>query len=232
MSLPQLLQRADIWRGGEVSAVSAVASGFEELDTLLPGGGLPLGALTELLIPRAGIGELSLVLRAAAPLTRNRWLAFIAPPYVPYAPALARAGIDLSHVLVIRARNNNDTLWAMEQTLRAGTCGAVFAWPTHADFKWLRRLQLAAETSGALSVLFMPSRHVAMNSPAAVRLALEPVVNTNSSTGRQAPGLAVRVVKRRGSWPAAPVRLKVSGISYALAMSRPSLPVARSLHAR
>ncbi len=222
MNLSQVMQRADVWKGGwrgEAPAIATVSSGFPVLDEKLPGGGFPLGALTELLVPRHGIGELSLVLRAAAKLTRDRWLTFIAPPYVPYAPALAGAGIDLSRVLVVHARDYNDTLWSVEQALRAGTCGAVLAWPSQADFKWLRRLQLAAEPSGALSVLFMPARYENTASPAALRLALD----------ASPTGLGVRVIKSRGGWPAAPVRLEVH---RALAMSRSSVPVARGLHAR
>lgn len=220
MSLSEIMQRADIRRGGEASAaVSAVASGFSDLDRKLPGGGLPLGALTEVLTPRAGIGELSLVLRAAAQLTRERWLALIAPPHVPYAPALARAKINLSHVLVVRTHQYTDTLWAVEQALRNGTCGAVLAWPSQADFNWLRRLQLAAEGSDVLSVLFMSSRYLGTASPAAVRLALEP----------RPRGLAVRIVKCRGGLPAAPVRLEVH---RALVMSRSSVSAARAAYPR
>ena len=247
MNLPQLLQRADIWRGGDAPAVAGVSSGFVALDALLPGGGFPLGALTEILTPRVGVGELRLLLPTLARLARERWIAFVAPPYIPYAPALVRAGIDLSHVLVVHARERGDVLWSVEQALRAGTCGAVLAWPgaarTHGSkpegrdtaFKWLRRLQLAAEAGNAMGLMFMSSRAVANVSPAALRLAVEP----------QADGVAVRVLKRRGGWPAGPVhidwsalrqgrriRREMVGDSYAVAMSRTSPTAARDLHAR
>ena len=52
-----------VWRasqvGGGAQAVSP--SGFAALDALLPGGGWPHGALTELLLPQPGIGELRLL---------------------------------------------------------------------------------------------------------------------------------------------------------------------------
>jgi hypothetical protein len=245
MSLPQLLQRADIWRGGDAPTVAGVSSGFVALDALLPGGGFPLGALTEILTPRFGVGELRLLLPTLARLARSRWIAFIAPPHIPYAPALVRAGIDLAHVLVVHARERSDVLWSVEQALRAGTCGAVLAWPglgqgrRDTNFKWLRRLQLAAESGNAMGVMFMPARAVAAVSPAALRLAVEP----------QADGVAVRVLKRRGGWPAGPaspvisldwstlrqgrrIRHEVVRGSYAVAMSRSSLSPARDLHAR
>jgi protein ImuA len=238
MSLPDVLQRADVWRGGDAPAVAGVSSGFVALDALLPGGGFPLGALTEILVPRFGIGELRLMLPAIERVTRERWLAFIAPPYIPYAPALVRAGVNLSHLLVVHARGRNDTLWSIEQALRAGTCGAVLAWPEQMneqlDFKWLRRLQLAAEAGDAMGILFRPTRQVASVSPAALRLGLE----------AQPDGVAVRILKRRGGWPAGPVNLDWSTLrqgrrirevvrgSHAVVMSRSSLPAARDLHAR
>jgi hypothetical protein len=232
MNLPDVLQRADVWRGGEAPSVSGVSSGFVALDALLPGGGFPLGALTEILTPRFGIGELRLVLPAIARLTRERWLALIAPPYVPYAPALARAGVDLAHVLVVHARGQRDVLWSIEQALRAGTCGAVLAWPTQPDFTAWRRLQLAAEAGAALGMLFMSSRHAAAASPAALRLRLD----------AEPDGLAVHAVKRRGGWPAGPVNLDWSAlrqgrrlrheVHHAVAMSRSSPSCARDLHTR
>ena len=116
MSLDHLLQRADLWRGGATSpAVSGIPTGFAELDALFPGGGWPRGALTEILMPREGIGALTLVLPTLARLSReNRWLAWVAPPYLPYAPALAAAGVDLSRVLLVHPRSNADGLWAVE----------------------------------------------------------------------------------------------------------------------
>jgi cell division inhibitor SulA len=235
MKISEALQRSDVWRGDEAPAVSAVSSGFVELDALLPGGGFPVGALTEIVTPRFGIGELRLVLPAVARLTKERWLALVAPPYVPYSPALARAGIDLSHVLVVHANDQQDMLWSVEQALRNGTCGAVLAWPKMLpDFTAWRRLQLAAEAGGALGMLYLSSRNAAGISPAALRLRLE----------AQSDGLAVHVAKRRGGWPTGPVNLDWSALRQgrrvlshevspdAMAVSSSSLPAARGLYPR
>ena len=199
MSLEDLLQRADLWRGGAAPPVAGLPTGFAELDAQLPGGGWPVGALSEILIDRSGIGELQLLMPLLARLTHeNRWLAFIAPPYIPYAPALTRAGVNLAHVLVVHARDGSEALWATEQALRAGTCGAVLAWPATADMQRLRRLQLAAETGHALGVLFRPASVAAESSPAALRLKLDPAPQ----------GLAVHILKRRGGWPTGPIILE------------------------
>lgn len=201
MNLDQLTQRADIWRGGntplEESKAAGLPTGIPGLETILPGG-WPRGALTEILIPDEGIGELGLVMPALAWLSRSkRWLAWVSPPHIPYAPALASAGVDLSHVMVVRPRSGTDGLWAMEQTLRAGTCGAVLAWLTNVDTVVMRRLQLAAEAGNTWGILFRPQRMASQASPAALRLKLE-------STSR---GLAVHVLKRRGGWATGSVYL-------------------------
>lgn len=203
MSLDTLLQRADIWRGGEYARrdgsggaePASVPSGHPALDAQLPGGGWPLGALTELLPEHEGIGTLGLLLPALARLAREgRWLAWITPPHLPYAPALADAGLDLSRLLLIRTRNE-DSLWALEQTLRSGACGAALAWPHQPDTRALRRLQLAAEAGHALGVLIRPARDARHASPAALRLHVDAVPG----------GLRVHILKRRGGWTAGPV---------------------------
>lgn len=200
MSLDHLLQRADLWRGGAAPpSVASIPTGFSALDTLFPGGGWPKGALTEILVPREGIGALSLVLPTLARLSREkRWLAWVAPPYLPYAPALASAGIDLSRVLLVHPRVGSDGLWAVEQTLRSGTCGAVLAWLETGDMKTLRRLQLAAEAGCCWGLLFRPERLYTQASPAALRIKLEP----------ESGGLAVHILKRRGGWATGPVHVK------------------------
>jgi hypothetical protein len=82
---------------------------------------------------------------------RDGWLAWISPPYQPYAPALAACGIDVERVLVVRAES---ALWAMEQALKSGACSAVLGWAAACGLQALRRLQLAAEQSRCLAVLF------------------------------------------------------------------------------
>src|SRR6185437_16985152 len=95
-ALARLLSHPAIWRGGDCAPEPAsVATGFPALDAVLPGGGWPRGALTELLLEREGIGELRLTLPALARLqAEGRSIVWVTPPYRPYAPALAAAGLD------------------------------------------------------------------------------------------------------------------------------------------
>src|SRR6187397_380765 len=134
----ELLRHPHLWRAREAQASAnrrGLPSGHAALDRCLPGGGWPQHGLIEILTDRYGIGELSLLVPALAALcrpiasnaaphdeSRDGWLAWISPPYQPYAPALAACGIDVSRVLVVRAE---PSLWAMEQALRSGACSAV-----------------------------------------------------------------------------------------------------------
>src|SRR5262249_5287116 len=149
------LERPDVWRGTHARAhVRAVGSGFPALDAELPGGGWPAGALTEILPAHEGIGELRLLGPALARIDLP--LALIAPAHLPYAPALAAAGIDPSKLIIVRAASEKDALWAAEQALRSNACGAVLAWPRRAKYAELRRLQIAAEGVRAVAFLFRP----------------------------------------------------------------------------
>lgn len=200
-----LLQHRGIWRMGSQPQVrdgAHLASGHAQLDAVLPGGGWPLGALVEIVPLEHGIGELRLLLPAMASiLASGRGALLVDPPFIPYAPALLQHGLDLSRLLVIHPADTSQALWAMEQSLRTGACGAVLAWGDHDDGKVLRRLQLAAETGQAMGVLYrsrMPGEH----SPCAVRLSLEP----------EDGAVRLRVLKARGSIPGRSVRLDLGAV--------------------
>lgn len=189
-ALADVLRHPAVWRRGAMPALGgdALSTGLADLDALLPGGGWPRGALTEILIGQDGLGECSLVLPALATLTRaHRRVALIAPPYIPYAPALAAGGVDLSQIVHIDAAAL-DTHWTAEQCLRAGCCGAVLNWLPQADYRQLRRLQLAAETGAAIGFVFRPLAAARETSPAALRLKLV--------TGEQ--GQRIEIIKCRG----------------------------------
>lgn len=206
MNLEQILSRPDIWRAGsEASTVqhTGVTTGFAPLDAELPGHGWPRGALTELLPDREGIGELSLILPALAELTRaGRWVALIAPPHIPYAPALRQAGIDLARLLVLTPEDDRQAGWTMEQCLRNPAVGAAAGWLTPRDPHALRRLQLAAEAGDSLGFLYRAPAVRHNPSPAALRLRLR-----GGSRSTPVPHMAVEILKRRAGVLHTPVEL-------------------------
>jgi cell division inhibitor SulA len=194
VSLEALIHERRLWpAAGQAVGRPGESTGHDALDAALPGGGWPPASLLELLLPMDGVGELRLLLPTLVRLARQgRNLLMVAPPYVPYAPALAAAGLDLARLRVVRAEGR-DALWAAEQGLRSGACGAVLCWPRGADDRALRRLSVAAEQGDALGFAFRPLRALEQPSPAALRLEL-------MAAGR------LRVHKcRGGAVPAAPV---------------------------
>ena len=221
-ALEEILQRQPVWLGRAPHLTApAIPTGFQVLDSELPGGGWPSGALTEILGSQQGIGELQLVLPALAALTwAGKRVVWLAPPHLPYAPALAAAGINLSQLVVVRAPGRRDALWAAEQALRAGCCHALLGWFRRAGYDDLRRLAVAAEGSAAWIALFRPREAAAESSPACLRLALE---YTDTPDG---DALSIRILKRRGLPAAAPLRLTVQRPVHALARSPLSRPAA------
>jgi cell division inhibitor SulA len=171
-SLEAMLSAQSVWRAGRapVAAAGGEPTGHAALDALLPQGGWPRRALTELLLPADGVGELSLLLPTLARMTQaGEVVAVVAPPYLPYAPAWQAAGVDLRFLEIVDA-DARGALWAFEQCLRSAACAAVLGWPLHADARALRRLQVAADSGGCLGFAFRDSRHAANPSPAALRL--------------------------------------------------------------
>lgn len=188
-----------LWRGSGAASLRAQATDWAALDALLPGGGWPCGALSEVLYPQPGVGELSLILPLLARLTRNdQTVAFVAPPCRPHAPALASAGVDLRHTLVVQVQNDTDALWSAEQLLHAGG-GALLLWCRTVETTAMRRLQLAAEKGDSLALLMRPLAAAQAPSVAALRLRIERIDGTPT----------VEVLKCRGARPAQRIALMV-----------------------
>ena len=187
-----LRSQSSVWRGLQIqgTAQTGIPTGFPELDSLLPGGGWPTGALLNLELPRIGSGELPLLLPAMAALSRQgRRIVWLAPPYRPYAPGLQQGGIELAQLLVVACPKPADMPWALEKLLHTGCCGMTLAWPRQRlAAHQTRRLQLAAEAGNALAVLFAVG-HSAPPGYAALQIGLQ----------RQPEGLLLKIAKVRGS---------------------------------
>jgi len=95
-SLPLL----PVWRADQLAPVAGAGAvrptGHAALDAELPGGGWPAAGLTELLLPAPGCGELRLLAPALAGLS----VLWVAPPLLPYAPALAALGLAVHRLTV------------------------------------------------------------------------------------------------------------------------------------
>ena len=201
-SLEKLLENPRVWRArSQPAPAEGLSTGYAQLDRMLPGGGWPRQALTEILIGQYGIGELQLLMPALASLCVEEpgaepvepgWIAWVAPPFQPYPPALHKHGINLARMLIVRPRNPDEVLWSAEQALSSGTCAAVLLWPHALDDQAGRRLQLAAEKGGSWAIAFRPFSARHEPSAAALRLEL-------SADHR---GTRLAILKSRGGRPA------------------------------
>lgn len=133
----------------------------------------------------------------------GQWSALVNPPFIPYAPALTNAGVQLNRVLIIDTDDDNDTLWSTEQLLRAGIFAMVICWIKKTDHRRQRRLQLAAETGQSLAVAYRPAAAAKQPSPAALRIHLScqlPQSNgqSNGQSNDLNNGLQLDILKSRG----------------------------------
>jgi cell division inhibitor SulA/protein ImuA len=222
MRLEEILQSQPVWRAARIAqSPPGIPTGFADLDAALPGRGWPTGELTELLGDIQGIGELQLVLPALAALsTSGKRVVWLAPPHVPYAPALAASRVDLVQLVMLQPRQRKDALWAAEQVLRSGATAALVAWLPRLRYIDLQRLALAAGAGRALAFLYRPAATAGESSPAALRLELQP----------GEAELVVRLLKRRGTFGGAVLRLAFPASRHAL--GRPALTTASARHDR
>ena len=201
-ALNGLLEKTGLWRASSIKAdhIQHCSTGFASLDKELPGTGWPADGVTEFLHDRAGIGELRLLAPALARMTheQNRWVLFVSPPYIPYPPALAQAGIDLTRVIVSQPKAPKDYLWVLEKALASQSCSAVIAWPSRIHEKQIRRLQLASKDGYSWGILFRSEESSKNASPAELRLRLRPL--PGNSLGKDNSSIAVKILKRRGRW--------------------------------
>jgi hypothetical protein len=211
---------AQVWRADEVAASAAASAatttGFAALDAELPGAGWPRGQLTELLIDRAGTGELSLLAPALVQASRERracvWVlprsasgpATATQEVLPYGPALQGAGVNLAQHIFVKPGTVREAFWAIEQSLRSTQLGALICWlpassSVDSEFRALRRLHLLASHTRTLLFALRGSQCLTAPSPAALRLQLEP------RDGQ----LQVHILKRRGRPLLEPVSVQV-----------------------
>lgn len=235
LPLPESLHPA-LWYGHQLgrTAAAAVATGFAELDAHLPGRGWPRRALTELMLPHPGVGEIRLLAPSLAAAQRDGRLVMLFDPPAPLSAwALTQLGLDMEQLLVVNTRARvipgSDSLWAFEQALKSGHVGALVAWlPARLRAERLRRLQLAAHAHDGAAFVMRELAAAQRPSAAPLRLALR-VAGPDR--------LALRLLKRRGPPLETPIVLELPTVLSAMARQRAlalvpaTEPVERSLPA-
>ncbi len=189
-ALEQLLGRRDIWRGRARPSVPALVrdTGHAGLNAQLLGGGWPSGSLVE--VCQQGFVQSEWHLLTPTLINTCGLVVLLNPPYVPFAQALIKAGVDLERVLVIESNNKADFLFSFIELVRANACEAVLAWQPAQSLNYteLRKCQLAAMEGQGLYVLFRPAAVAGQSSPASLRLTMN----------LQAQDLHLRIFKQKG----------------------------------
>lgn len=179
-----------VWRASElaISRTATHPTGFDNFDNELPGKGWPRSTLIELLLRQSGIGEMQLLKPVLTQLSQTKKIVLVQPPYLPQVMACKSWGIHINNLLWIKTTSTTDGLWATEQILKNGCCGAVILWQPNVRTEALRRLHLAAQSAGTWLWLMRPLSAHREASPAQLRIALRPAPG----------GISLDIVKRRG----------------------------------
>ena len=215
---------ADVWHAHALAApsVQVQATGDAALDAQLPGGGWPVGAMTEVLQPQGVHSEWRLLLPALARCGQGP-VVLVGAPQLPFAPALAAEGLQVQRLLWITAQGASKRLWVTEQALRCSEVDAVLVWltatrgdPVRSD--QLRRLQLAAAEHSKLLFVMRADSAQADASPAVLRVKVQVQVQVapldavgklaSQNAGQGDAPLQVHVLKRRGPPQEQPLQLQ------------------------
>lgn len=188
----------NVWHADALAtpAGRVLATGDATLNAQLPGGGWPLGALSEILQPVGVHSEWRLLLPALA-RSGTAAVVLVGAPHMPFGPALQAQGLRPQRLLWVQAQASAQRLWAAEQALRCADVDAVLAWLPQARADQLRRLQMAAAEYNKLLWVLRPEQALHESSPAVLRLWAGPA-GQGAQGGDASDALEVRVLKRRG----------------------------------
>lgn len=188
-SVIELLQNNHlIWQGiDQKSNIDTISTGYTGLDKQL-GGGFPVHGVIEI-SSECGIGELRLLTHYIKN-NKQRLSLFINPPGNLCSEFLAQQGMDLSQIVLLFPKTEQEALWAAEQGLKSGSCASVLLWHPSLEVHQARRLQVASETGHCLHFFFRTEQSYRINLPISLSMRLHPY----------SKGVKVTLNKRKGGW--------------------------------
>lgn len=144
----RIIERRDVKRG-------VLPFGVAEIDAVLPRGGLIHGGLHE--VAGGGDGAVhgatsALFVAGIAARTTGTVIWGFSRPDI-YGPALHQAGLDLNRVIMVESSDDAGVLDVCETALRFGGLAAVVGEVGRFPMPSSRRIQLAAEESGVMSLI-------------------------------------------------------------------------------
>ncbi len=170
----------------------------------LPGGGLARAALHEVLATAPGCGAAFCAMLLGRSGGTVLW---ISGSGEAWPPGLARFGLAPARLVLVRAMQWQDALWAMEEALRcAAVTGALLEVPEEGeaglDLTATRRLQLAAEAGGALGLVLRPDALGLGQSAATTRWRVGSLGGEGRGLGD--PRWQLELLRARGGRPGGP----------------------------
>jgi len=157
--LRRLLPRLE--RSRPAVAPAALAFGLAAVDSHLPQGGLPRGALHEVVAETDGtaaaFGFIVALLGVILPRKAgedDRTVFFVLPDHGLgqsgrlYGHGLRALGLDPAGAILVEPAHRRDTLWAIEEAVRSRAVAAVAGAIDKLDLKTSQRLHLAAADAG------------------------------------------------------------------------------------
>ncbi len=136
-----------------VRRFSRTVSISKEIDSGLPFHGLPLGCVHEVQSSGLACGIAFASLLAARIPSSSGQLVYVAPDRSFHPLGLLPYGVKPERWIHVATRNSLDLAWTVLEALRSPQVSAVLAVARTADLTLCRRLQLAAEGSGATGFL-------------------------------------------------------------------------------
>jgi len=199
------------------TAAELVSSGLPEVDALT--GGLPRGALTEIVGP-ASSGRTSLLLAILGEATRRQEVCAVVDASDAFDPAAASgSGVDLSRLLWVRCGGNPEhALRAADLLVQGGGFGCVALDLGDIPPRVVRRIPLAC---------WFRLQRAVENTPT-VLVALEPV-----SCAPSCASLILEMKPGRPHWRGAPeCSLLLSGARFEAGPRKPVASAVAAFHAR
>jgi len=192
---------------GQPTLTPPLTLGVPGIDGHLPGGGLARGGLHEVLSGRGTGAALAftavLAARRAALHQADRVL-WCLSGHGLYGPGLAAFGLGSEQLILVRGRDEQQRLWAMEEALKCTGLAMVVGEVGRLDLGQSRRLQLAAEASGVTALLLHTSNGAAHGVSAARtrwRITPRPSAPVHGYTGIGAARCRVELLRCKGGRP-------------------------------
>ncbi|MGK7864726.1 ImuA family protein [Falsiroseomonas sp. E2-1-a4] len=201
----------------------------------LPGGGLARAAMHEVAAISPGAAAAFCAVLLARSGGTVLWIASGGSEGLQaWPPGLARCGLSPANLVLVRAERWADALWAMEEALRCpAVTGALLAAEDAArlDLTATRRLQLAAETGGALGLVLRPDAPNPDPSAAASHWRVGPLPS-GGGHGLEDPRWQLELLRARGGRPGGPWAVTWRAASGTLDMEEAEAPAAEVRRAR